>query len=50
MISDINSKLNKVDERITELENRSTECMQAERERKKRMINPSITVYLRSLR
>lgn len=50
MISDINSTLNTVDARIIELGNRSTECIQAETERKKRMITQSITVHLRSLR
>lgn len=44
MMSDINNKLNIADERITELENRSTECIQAEREEKKndQSINNSI--------
>ena len=45
MISDINSTLNTVDARIIELGNRSTECIQAETERKKRMITQSITVH-----
>lgn len=50
MISDINSIPNAVDARIIELGNRSTECIQDETERKKRMITQSITVHLRSLR
>lgn len=50
MMSDINGILNTVDERIIELRNKSTECIQAEAERKKRMITQSTTVYLRSLR
>lgn len=38
MLSDINSKLNTVNERITELKNRSTESIQdGKKNRKKRM-------------